>query len=141
MSRTVRRKNVFDTGTYYGEERAYTYEDDMEHAKLHGGWKSWQRYDWTAKQYVGERQWYWNDVAWGARKSVPKKGKAYKKGWWKYHSDAMRFWSGNKGPMWWIREQIQRPYRRKAKQEIRKALMDDEYEAIIRDKPKRGWWD
>jgi hypothetical protein len=141
MSRTIRRKNVHTTGKYYGDERSYTYDDDAEHAKLHGGWKSWQKYDWTTRQYVGEIHWHYHDVAWGGRKSVPKKGKEYRKGWWTYHGDSIRFNSGAKGPGWWITEFVQRPYRQAARRQIQKWMKDEDYEVIIQDKPKRMYWD
>lgn len=58
----------------------------------------------------------------------------------RFHSDAS-YHRNRRGPMWWIRMYHQRPYRRAADREIQKALNDDEYEAIIPDKPKRGYWD
>lgn len=58
----------------------------------------------------------------------------------KFHSDASYLY--NKcGPMHFLRYYYQRPYRRKAKVEIQKSLLNDEIELMIPDKPKLGWWD
>lgn len=141
MSRTIRRKNVFNTGTYRSGERDFTHEDDAEHAKLNGGWRSYRKYDLNTGKYSGEIVWYFSEVSYGGSKSVPKKGKDFKKGWWTYHSDSIRFMSGCKGPSWFINEFVQRPYRRKAKRELHKYLRNEEYEVMIEDKPKRIYWD
>jgi hypothetical protein len=56
-----------------------------------------------------------------------------------FHAD--NDWYGHHGPSWWRRQYYQRPYRRFAEREIQKAVSNDEYDAIIPDKPKLGYWD
>lgn len=58
----------------------------------------------------------------------------------KFHSDA-DYHRSRHGPSWWLREFVQRPYRREAKNQMRKVLFDDEFEHTILDKPKRPYWD
>jgi len=87
--------------------------------------------------YSEDRKWYrW--VSWDEQ--IDPKSKEGKKRIARFHSDAQSWGNGN-GPNWWIREFVQRPYRREAKREIQKAMIDDDYEVIIRDKPKRPYWD
>lgn len=132
MSRTVRRKNT-DKAYRYGE-RSWTYDVDEEHAKLNGGWKSY------ISHYTKETTWYFSNVAWGGQKYIPKSDEDYKRGWWDYHNDTLRCWSGGKGPGYYMNG-IQRQYRREAVRQIHLAMKDDEYEVILPSKPKRDWWD
>jgi len=71
---------------------------------------------------------------------IDPKSKEGKKRIAKFHSDAS--WHYNrKGKGWWRNYYLQRPYRRDAERQIQKAMMDDDFEVIIRDKPARNWWD
>lgn len=111
MSRTVRRKQGY--GWCYG---VHTEADQLEEYV-------WDKETWTS-YYI----------------HLDPRSKEGKKRIAKFHSDAT--WFHNRyGPSWWWREFYQRPYRRMAKREIQKSLNNDEYEAIIPDMPKRGWWD
>lgn len=71
---------------------------------------------------------------------IDPKSKEGKKRIAKFHSDASYLYN-RFGPNWYVRLHTQRPYRRFAKRELQKAMVDDEYEAIIPDKPKRSYWD
>ena len=59
----------------------------------------------------------------------------------KYHADGGRYRNGCRGPMWWIREFCQKPYKTRVRKEIHKFLTNNEYEIIIPSKPKRDYWD
>lgn len=57
----------------------------------------------------------------------------------RYHSDAYRK-TVEPGPMWFVREFTQVPYRQKCKAEIHKFLRDEEYEVVLRSMPRLGYW-
>lgn len=57
----------------------------------------------------------------------------------KYRSDKGKPYK-EPGPSWFHRLYVQRPYRRRANEEIRHAMLDDEYEPMIETKPHRPWW-
>ena len=140
MSRTIRRKNDVSAGRWGRDERDWTYETDKDHAKLNGGWSSFQAYDWKTRKRAGEIYWRYSDVAWGGERQVRKTGKDFKRGWWKYHSDKYSFFSGNKGPSYFMTG-IQRSYRRDAKREIQRFVHTGDHEPMILSKPKREYWD
>lgn len=41
---------------------------------------------------------------------------------------------------WWVTEFSQRPYRRRSKNELRKYMLDTEYEYMIESMPVLGYW-
>ena len=128
MSRTYRRKN--DTHEYYWVLREHTHLeyikdfDQYESFELCGGYFNPHKgIEWT---YV---------VAMLKPNSI--KGK---KELQKYHSDVNRY-HGGKGPGWFYNLYCQKPYRQEARKEIKKSLLDDEYEVILPSKPKAVYWD
>lgn len=66
-----------------------------------------------------------------------KKGKQIVARW---HSDAGVNSFKEPGPMWYVREFTQVPYRARAKQEIHKFFKDEEYEVIIESMPHLDYW-
>jgi hypothetical protein len=66
-----------------------------------------------------------------------KKGKELIARW---HSDAGVCSFKEPGPMWFVREFTQAPYRARCKQEIHKYYKDEDYEVIIEDMPHLDYW-
>lgn len=58
----------------------------------------------------------------------------------KFHSDAGTHGCKEPGPAWWRNMTAERPNRRKAKRELQKYLVDNEYEPIIEAKPRLEYW-
>lgn len=70
---------------------------------------------------------------------IDPKSKEGKKKLARFHSDRKHnLW---KGPNWFRNMYAQRPYRRDCKEQLRKAMYDDEFEVQIRNKPYREYWD
>lgn len=112
MSRTVRRKQGY--GWSYGN-RSLWRDILSEHVRIPGTWC-----------YV--------DVP------IDPHSKEGKKRIARFHSDA-DYHRSNRGPGWWINEFVQVPYRQDSRRQIQKWMKDEDYEIIIRDKPKRDYWD
>ena len=81
----------------------------------------------------GRYIWYWFPM--------DPKSKQYKKVVNKYHSDAGTHKFNNCPQGWWVNMVMQRPYRRDAKQQIHKWMLDPEYEIILGEKPPLPYWD
>lgn len=75
------------------------------------------------------------------KKPIPKKSREGKKLVKKYHSDAQGPWYTGKchGPGWWIRQSIQRPYRKACNQALK--TLHDLDSVLFLSKPKRDYWD
>lgn len=71
---------------------------------------------------------------------VDRNSKEGKKRLAKYYSDAGTHRCREPGPMWFIRETAQRPYRRRANNEIRKFMRNPEHEVMIESMPHRDYW-
>jgi hypothetical protein len=71
------------------------------------------------------------------------KSKEYIKIVRKYHSDAGTHSCGNgkAPPGWFITQHVQRPHRRDANRQLRKWLLDPEYELILNAKDPLPYWD
>lgn len=112
MSRTYRRKNAREE--YYWVLREYNsdygYNDD-------GTWyyQSWYSYH--------------SEDSDEGRKRLSH-----------YHSDAGTFKHKEPGPSWFRNFYSQRPLRRHGKRELKKFLLDPEYEPIIEAKPPLPYW-
>lgn len=70
----------------------------------------------------------------------PKDSKEYKKGYAKYHGDHGTHNFKEPGPSWFRNLFSTRPERRKAKRELHKYMMNDEYEPMIDSKGKLPYW-
>lgn len=83
----------------------------------------------------GRLIWYWEPM--------DPKSKEYIKVVRKYHSDAGTHSCGNgKAPPGWFRAQfVQRPHRREAVRQIKKWLLDPEYEIILESREPLPYWD
>ena len=112
MSRTIRRK------------------------KKRRGSKAWDSIDWYVSEWVLAEHGYY--IA--HRRPYPKDSKEYKKGYARYHSDAGSHSCKEPGPGWFRNLYSQRPYRRKARNEIRKFIFDPNYEPMILSKDKLPYW-
>ena len=103
-----------------------------------------QGYGWCyGMRHVSEslEEWYWNtETGWSDWIHHDPRSKEGKKRIALFHSDAQS-WTAKYGPSWWRRQYYQRPYRRNAETEIKKYFKDTEYEVIIPDRPKLGYWD
>lgn len=64
----------------------------------------------------------------------------YKKGLARYHSDAGTTNCKEPGPSWFRNLYTQRPHRRHADIEIRKFILNDDYEPMIGSKDKLEYW-
>lgn len=69
-----------------------------------------------------------------------KNSKEYKKGAAKFHSDAGTTSCKEPGPSWFRNLFTERPLRRHSKREIRKFMLDPDYEPIIDKKGKLEYW-
>ena len=58
----------------------------------------------------------------------------------KYHSDAGTTNHKEPGPCWFRNAFVERPNRRKSNREIKKFMLDTEYEVIIDSKPPLKYW-
>ena len=59
----------------------------------------------------------------------------------KFHSDATPKYSGGAGPSWFRNMYADRPARRQNAQELRKFMLNPEYEPMCVAKPKLPYWD
>lgn len=59
----------------------------------------------------------------------------------KYHSDSIGYKYNRTGPGWWKTLTVQKPYRQRSRIELKKFLLDTEYEVVLESKPKKDWWD
>lgn len=69
-----------------------------------------------------------------------KNSKEYKKGAAKFHSDAGTITCKEPGPSWFRNLYTERPLRRQSKKEIRKFMLDPDYEPIVDKKGKLEYW-
>ncbi len=69
-----------------------------------------------------------------------KNSKEYRKGAAKFHSDAGTTTCKEPGPSWFRNLYTERPIRRQSKKEIRKFMLDPDYEPIIDKKGKLEYW-
>lgn len=69
----------------------------------------------------------------------PKDSKEYKKGKARYHSDALRQFK-EPGPAWFRNLFVERPQRREAKRQLRKFMLDQDYEVILNGKDPLVYW-
>jgi hypothetical protein len=90
--------------------------------------------------------WVWDDEdgiyrrQWTEVKIDPK-SKEGRKRLAMFHADGYRYRNGGVGPMWFIREYVQVPYRAGAKNELHKFYRDPDYEVMIESMPSREYWD
>lgn len=112
MSRTYRRKN--EVGNHWSDFRYYT----GEYVIIHPITSIWNRV------YV----------------PFEKNSKEYKRGKAKFHSDAGTTPCKEPGPSWFRNLYTERPLRRQSKKEIRKFMLDPDYEPIIDKKGKLEYW-
>lgn len=123
MSRTVRRKN--DTHEYYWVLIEFTHVDNIP--------KDLEKYDKVVSpRWVSSYDFV--DIHYDPKSKLGKKLIN------RYHSDVNRY-HGGKGPGWFYNLYCQKPYRQEARKEIKKSLLDDEYEVILPSKPKAVYWD
>lgn len=93
---------------------------------------------WKKYEVDYELKWFPNCMCnWVKR---DKTSKEYKKALAKFHSDAGVIRFKEPGPMWFIREFTQVPYRMKCKTELAKWRKDNEYEVIIEEMPHLDYW-
>ena len=57
----------------------------------------------------------------------------------RYHSDAYRTYK-EPGPSWFRTEFTQRPYRQRARNELRKACLNQDYEVLLEPMPYLEYW-
>lgn len=72
------------------------------------------------------------------KKKIDPKSKEFRKNWWESHKD-QRFSCKEPGPHWW-RNFFERGLRKKAKNEIHKFMIDNDYEPMIESKPVLDYW-
>lgn len=98
--------------------------------------------DWKLQRLESE-SWYnkdgsWHYVSWWTY--LKPDSKEYKYEVALYHSDSGGCSFREPGPMWYLRESAQVPYRMRAKKEIHKYMRDPDYEIVLEDKPKAEYW-
>lgn len=84
-------------------------------------------------QIPGTYYWHWE--------KMDPESKEYKQAVKKYHSDYGSAHYNGRAPGWWITLTSQRPHRRDAVRQIKKWLLDPNYEVIIDSKEPLPYWD
>jgi hypothetical protein len=123
MSRTYRRKNYEDTqGTSWDR-----------HGRKIGGY-------YTYYDYIN----YWRECADGYYRRGYSEYRPMTEDeanwqWLRDHGETNSHWRrDNPGP--WLRRNLQKRQRQKARQEISKFLKHEEYEPIIESRRDKSWW-
>jgi hypothetical protein len=85
----------------------------------------------------------YTSVRWGFVRYTVRYSKTSKKGKeiiarWRSDAGVIRY--KEPGPMWYVREFTQVPFRMKCKTELAKWKKDNEYEVIIEDMPHLDYW-
>jgi len=121
------RKQLCDRKLYEEHNMSRTYRRKRgDHTDL----------EWRTRELIrvpGYYIWHW----------VPldPESKEYKKIVNKYHSDVGTNHFSCRAPGWWITLTSQRPYRRDADRQIKKWMLDPDYEIIIESKEPLPYWD
>lgn len=110
MARTFRRRNETQEYRWVLREYDYVICEDENFT-----WKEWRRWQIDPKSEQGEKI-----LA-------------------KFHADWHRSWR-EPGPAWFRRMMTEKPNRRKAKVELNKYLLNEDYEVIIEPKPPLLYW-
>lgn len=98
-----------------------------------------KRWNDDLRYYVSE--WVRSPSGWLLyRRQFPTNSIEYKKGKARYHSDAGSHCCKEPGPRWFRNIFAERPNRRKTKAELRKFMLNKEYEPIITSKPRLPYW-
>jgi hypothetical protein len=71
---------------------------------------------------------------------LDKDSKEYKKAMAIYHSDSGTFSFKEPGPSWFRKLFTERPQRRESERQLRKYLLDEEFEVILNPKDKLEYW-
>ena len=97
-------------------------------------------YDYTS--WMSERVYPWEDEGSYCSVRVPlQKGtKEYKEALARFKSDAFDCSFKEPGPGWFRNLYVDRPYRRMAKNELRKFMLDEEYCVMIDSMPPLPYW-
>ena len=93
----------------------------------------------SPQRYYGDITWWTHD--WIRKEEghwikVKKEGKAYGRGYWRFHGDRIKGWSYTK----WLRQDAEGQARMKNKTEIARYLKDEDYE-VIDHQPRDLSWD
>lgn len=111
MSRTVRRKNVNYSSSY------------------------WDRYPLVHRVFYGPGKWDYDYEVIDKNKDL----KAWKKAYWKAHKESST--SNERTPNRWHRQKREAQHKGHAKRELHKFATINEYEVIIEDNPRSHYWD
>ncbi len=97
-----------------------------------------QEYDWILRDW----DWSYNTygICYGQRKTYDRKSKEAITALAHYHSDAGTYTWREPGPSWFRNLTSQRPMRRQSKNQLRKFMLDEEFEVIIETNPKLEYW-
>lgn len=130
MSRTYRRKNLYNSN----DIPSWIYVER---------WCSMSEYEQVLEEHADSIQAV-TDSSYGYGRRVDiwfaKNSKEGRRRLAVYLSDAATD-SRHRPHRWFVNEFHQRPYRRRSKNELRKYMIDTEYEYMIESKPKLGYWD
>lgn len=130
MSRTYRRKNLYNS-------------NDIPSWVFRERWCSMAEYESILEKHEDSIEYVTNSsYGWGYRVDVwfGRKSKEGKRRLAVYMSDADTN-PRHRPHKWFVTCRTQRPYRREANNELRKYMLDTEYEYMIESMPQLGWWD
>lgn len=124
MSRTIRRRGV-KRDYYWVLRESCLSEEELSkitdaHFVTNTRWGGWTRYQYDAHYYPYSKE--------GKRRIA------------QYHSDAGTNTCKEPGPSWYRNLYTERPLRRKAKRELKKYMLDTDYEPIIEKMGKLEYW-
>lgn len=91
---------------------------------------------WVTTEY---RDVFESDCNWKRWTRVPKEGDELQRALAAYHSDAYRNFK-EPGPAWYRNMFTERPQRRKAKGQLRKFMLDEEFEVMLNPKDPLEYW-
>jgi hypothetical protein len=97
-----------------------------------------QEYQWVLRDW----DWSYNTygICYGQRKTYDRDSKEAITALVRYHSDAGTHQCREPGPSWFRNLTSQRPHRRSSKEQLRKFILDQEFEVIIEDNPHLEYW-
>lgn len=119
MSRTYRRKNYEDTQGCSWSRKGRKINGYYTEYEYHSCWEDGEYYWWYEYRPMTKEEAVWQ--------------------WLRDHGETNSNWARD-NPGVWLRRNLQKRQRQKARQEIIKFLKHEEYEPIIESRRDKSWW-